>query len=390
MDRKMISEALGGIDGKYIREALDAAPSGMAYAPGKETDNMNKRKITRPARILLIAAVLAMVLAMGVGAYAADIFGFRALIAEGRMSYDEPSEKVVSLTQPQDSPEELGNAVSERLAASEAAWVEWSEYKTVSSFDLSEPEVFKNTPEGTSRMEVTASSDGSYTARYYDGDGELLKETAMSAEEYEAMRAYDDVVARGGIEGYDFNYNVCSSEEAAKLEEIAAKYGLALRREMNLAWSSETTGQSGEDFYTNEELTELTATEMGNSGNIFNEVPVGFDKVYWFDEGSFCVSYYVALPSSGEQVTCYGYNSMYGTLSSGDEVITTVNEENFTSREYTAADGTVLTIMENGSEAFIYAFLENSFYAQHIGSGDMTVEDVNCVADMINYSLIGK
>lgn len=383
----MISEAISGIDEKYIIEALK--PSGIAYAAGKETDNMNKRKITRPARILLVAAALAMVLGIGVGAaYVTDFFGFRALIMEDKLSADDPAQKVVSLTQPQGSPENMDAAIAEKLSINEQAWAEWREYKTTSLDITEEPEAFKNVPEGTCRMEVEESAEG-YTAQYYDENDELIKEAPMSAEEYEAMRAYDETMASGGIAGYDFNYNVGTNEEAEKLEEIAAKYGLKLRGEHQIALSSETMGLEGEGYYTNAQLCEMTA-DMGNGGNIFNEVPVGFDKVYWFDEGSFCVSFYAILPSSGEEVTCYSYNSMYGTLSSGNEVVSEVKEEEFTSREYTTSDGTVLTILENGSEAYIYAFLENSFFAQRIGTANMTAEDVNCVADMINYSLIGK
>ncbi len=381
MDKKLISEALGCIDEDYIIEALEL--SGGAYARGKENETMNGRKITKPARILLIAAALAMVMALGVGAYAADVFGFRALIL------GDPMENVVSLTKAQDVPETLDAAISEKLAASKAAWDEWSEYKTNRPFNMEKPEVYEYIPAGTYRMEVFENSEGGYSASYYDENDELIEEKAMSAEEYEALRAFDEVMI-GNFDGYDFNYNVCSEEDADKLEEIAAKYGLVLKRDVNIAWSSETTGQSGENAYTNEELAELTSEKMGNSGNIFAKVPDGFDKAYWYDEGSFCVSFYVTLPSSGEQVTCYGYNSMYGTLYSGREVVAEANVDEFASREYVSADGTVLTILENGSEAYIYVFLEDSFYVQHIGTADMTVKDVNYIADYISYALIGK
>ena len=140
-------------------------------------------------------------------------------------------------------------------------------------------------------------------------------------------------------------------------------------------------------------LCELTATEMGNSGNIFRSVPVGFDKVYWFDEGTFAVSFYVDLPSGGRRLTCYSYNSMYSTLSSGREVMGDVNKAEFNSREYTTADGTVLSVLENGTEAYLYVFLENSFFAQHIyamDSSPITQEDVNHVADYLNYHLISQ
>ena len=52
------------------------------------------------------------------------------------------------------------------------------------------------------------------------------------------------------------------------LEQIAAEHGLALQGGVragyvNVAWSSDTTGLTGEGFYTNEELAELTASFAG-------------------------------------------------------------------------------------------------------------------------------
>ena len=160
---------------------------------------------------------------------------------------------------------------------------------------------------------------------------------------------------------------------------------------MQSALSSETGGISGAGFLTNQQLAEKTA-EMGCAGNIFYETPVGFDKVYWFGEGTFCVSYYVDLPSSGERVTCYGYNSMYSTLSSGYEVVAPeLNLDSFSEYSHTAPDGTELNILFNGRKAYIYVYLENSFFAMHIRSENgMTEEDVNYIADTLNYSLIGQ
>ena len=180
-------------------------------------------------------------------------------------------------------------------------------------------------------------------------------------------------------------------KDADKLEEIAAKYGLKLRKGHQLLWSSETTGMSGAGFITNQQLAEKTA-EIGCAGNIFYETPVGFDKVYWYDEGTFCVSYYVDLPSSGERVTCYGYNSMYSTLSSGKEVINWErNLDAFTQRSHTAPDGTELSILSNGRDAYIYVYLENSFFAMHVHSEEgVTEEDMNYIADTLKYSLIGQ
>ena len=65
--------------------------------------------------------------------------------------------------------------------------------------------------------------------------------------------------------------------------------------------------------------------------------------------------------------------------------------EQFLTRTYTALDGTELTIMQKGNEAFLYVYLEESFYEMHMQC-DTTLsdEDVNRIADNLNYHNIGN
>ena len=107
------------------------------------------------------------------------------------------------------------------------------------------------------------------------------------------MVEYMDMQARG-YDGYDWNYRIRTAADAMKLEEIAARYGLALRGPMTVVYSRETAAElgmtaTGNLYYTNAEIAEFSASKMGCAGNIFNAVPAGFDKAYWFDEGTFCV-----------------------------------------------------------------------------------------------------
>ncbi|MEI3100385.1 MAG: hypothetical protein V8T45_00680 [Oscillospiraceae bacterium] len=276
--------------------------------------------------------------------------------------------------------------LEEKLAASKAAWAEWEDYRYNG---IGIPEAFSFVKEKSCGLLVTENDDGSVTVEIIDnGESEFM---TVSAEEFEQFEAWGERQSGGTYGDYDFNYKVQSQEDADKLEEIAAKYGLKLRKGHQLLWSSETTGMSGAGFITNQQLAEKTA-EIGCAGNIFYETPVGFDKVYWYDEGTFCVSYYVDLPSSGERVTCYGYNSMYSTLSSGKEVINWErNLDAFTQRSHTAPDGTELSILSNGRDAYIYVYLENSFFAMHVHSEEgVTEEDMNYIADTLKYSLIGQ
>jgi len=91
-------------------------------------------------------------------------------------------------------------------------------------------------------------------------------------------------------------------------------------------------------------------------------------------------------------VDCYGYNSMYATLSSGREVVSQISEpERFQTRAHTAPDGTELTIMQKDNEAFLYVYLPDSFFEMHIQSDSaLSDADVDAVADNLNYGNIGK
>lgn len=374
------------IDDELLAQALAPVKSRKAQGkPGKKL-----------YRTLLIAAIIASF--MVTAAFAAGLLDFRALLLEDTLEIDGQELSKISLTQPQAVPEETNAADSqenalkdrdgleEKLAASKAAWAEWEEYR---NNGIVLPEAFSFVTEKSCGLEITENDDGSVTVEIIDdGESEFM---TVRAEEYEQFEDWAKRQLGGSYGDYDFKYQVGSKDDADKLEEIAAKYGLKLRKGQQLMWSSETTGMSGDGFLSNRQLAEKTS-EMGCAGNIFYETPVGFDKVYWFDEGTFCVSYYVDLPSSGERVTCYGYNSMYSTLSSGKEVINWEEDlDSFAQRSHTAPDGTELTILSNGSNAYIYVYLENSFFAMHIRSEKgITEEDVNYIADTLNYSLIGQ
>ncbi len=374
------------MDDKMLEEAL-------ATAADKRAKTGSGRRVYRT---LLIAAIIASF--MVTAAYAAGLLDFRALLLDETVEWDGQELSQISLTQPQAVPEETESAITqenalkdtegleEKLAASKAAWAEWQDYRYNG---IALPEAFSFVKEKSCGLIVTENDDGSVTVEIIDnGESEFM---TVSAEEFEQFEAWGERQSGGTYGDYDFNYQVQSQEDADKLEEIAAKYGLKLRKGHQLMWSSETTGMSGAGFITNQQLAEKTA-EIGCAGNIFYDTPVGFDKVYWYDEGTFCVSYYVDLPSSGERVTCYGYNSMYSTLSNGKEVINWErNLDSFAQRSHTAPDGTELSILSNGRDAYIYVYLENSFFAMHVHSEEgVTEEDMDYIADTLNYSLIGQ
>ena len=438
LDSLTLLRAMNGIHGE------DVFMAGKTYFESRKT-----RTTRRIVHITLLAAVLISLLT--VGAYASGFLGLRAImipeasievseapasVAQSRdipeetgstapISTPEPQEAagnaLVSITQPQAVPEELDSATKEKVENAHAAWDEWQNWRRTSPDIPHEPQAFMP-PKGSAITNYEDNGDGTYTISFYgkevlaliheqpDGEPdfsaatplEVRTATAEEMAEKESWMEYTNL----SYGDYDFNYDIHNEREAAKLEEIAAKYGLRLRRGQTLLWSKETTEKmdaefnaqhgtslhtdtSDPRFLTDRELCDRISA-VGCSGDLFREIPWGFDKVYYFDEGTFCVSYDQEL-SDGRRVNCYGYNSMYATLSSGREVVSRITDpEQFLIRTHTAPDGTELTILQKEKEAFLYVYLPNSFFEMHIQSdGVLSEADVDAAADNLNYSGIG-
>ncbi len=410
MNRSDLSRVFNAIEDAYIEEALLASPQKAAAEKGMHT--MNKKTYThrRTKRIITFALAACLLLALGAAAYAFDLFGLRAIkIEDGATPYklerradgtaewvENPDGALVSITQPQDVPEELDPAVAEKVKNSELAWAEWDTWRREHA--LRPPEVF-DSPEGSSSFNTTENPDGTVTLEFFevmrnedgrpvlDENGDIILETlatrTATAEEYAEFQRVMEIIARG-FSGYDYSYHVQTQEMADKLEEIAAKYGLNLRNSATVLlqnFEGNPTGLSLEEMH-------ARTDEICGSG-FFRSPPTGYDKIYYFDEGTFCVSFYTtedyyAGPS------CYFYNSPYSTLSSGREAVGQIDDVNSVSqRVHTAPDGTELTVIRSDREVFAYAYLENSFATASIHNIDgLSDADVDRIIDMINFSAI--
>lgn len=411
MDIRLDEETKALLWGEILRAAEEDTP------PEPEEHVMKKQSLSTTLRITLIAA--ALVCLFTVTASAAGFLGPKAIVIADRTAaaptdVSESPAALASLTQPQEVPDGLDPAVAAKIENSRAAWADWQAWKHDPANVPQEPEAFR-WPEGADSSSWIENDDGTTTITYYDYDkllslppeerdkrvadgspGELIETRTVSREDMDAWNAYCDYV-NTSYGGYDFNYDVHTAQEAAALETIAARYGLSLRRSTTPLWSRETVEASGADidagdprFLTNAELCERVR-EIGCHGELFTAVPRGFDKVYYFDEGTFCVSFELELPS-GEPANCYGYNSVYSTLSSGREVVSQIQDPDaFTVRMHTAPDGTEVTLLQDGGQAFLYVYLDNSFFEESIqGPADMTDEDLDYIADYLIYSNIGR
>lgn len=396
---------------QILREAEEDAP------PQTEVQNMKTRNMHKIIRIGLLAAVIASFLA--VGAYAAGFLGSRAILIEEPAVTDGSA--LVSISQPQAAPEEL-DEVAQKIENAKAAWAEWRSWRETSPDLPHEPAVFLPPANNVSSTYVD-NPDGGCTIYYHDNESfqKMMEATPEGTEPDYAAYAIETRIAtpeevaqdnafheyvQSEYGNYDFNYDIHTEAEARKLEEIAAKYGLDLRHGSTLLWCKESVEEMdaemnaayGTDIHTDTSdprflpKAELIARISGVAchGDLFRDAPRGFDKVYYFDEGSFCVSFY--LDSAGKRLNCYGYNSVYSTLSSGREVLTRIQDPaKLQTRTHTAPDGTELTILQGGNEAFLYVYLNDSFFEEHITcESSLTDADVDLAADALVYSNIGR
>lgn len=384
--------ALNHVGSDFIHEAEFSKIEYIQQKP-KHT-GMSRRFIS-----ILVAACL--LLSLGIVACATDLFGIRALfIKDGKpvpAGFEDGG--YMSVTQPQEVPEEMSADIKDKIENSSKAWAEWERWRKENG--IRRPEVF-DPPEGCSSSEYIQNGDGTITVIFYkksanplfDENGkyagvekEEIERRVATAEEFEQDMLYADAMAKG-IEGYDFNYNVYSQEMADKLEEIAASYGLKLRHEITIMY--ENFGDFTE-FNTFEEVNDKVNEVCAGGKNFFRKVPTGFEKFYYYDEGTFAVSFYTTENKTNMGTSCYLYNSPYGTLSSGYEITSLIRDISAMSTYiHTAPDGTEVTVLHNGADMFAYVYLENSFVTMtfHQTEG-LSTEEINRIIDMVNFSAIG-
>lgn len=339
----------------------------------------------RTKRIVTLALAAALILTLGVVAYAVDLFGIRAVFIKDSAPVENPDGGYVSFTQPQDVPEEMDESIRAKIDNSTKAWAEWTAWSRENG--IYEPESCK-APEGTKSSTVEENADGTLTMIFYsDGSSENeIERRIVSMEEYEAFEAFWEARAKG-FSGYDFNYHVYSQEMADKLEEIASEYGLRLRHKQTQMWQNIGIVTNGFD---REEITARINEICAGGKNFFRTEPTGYDKFYYFDEGTFAVSFFTTDNLTNTGTSCYLYNSPYRTMSSGYEIFEKVGDAGaFTAKSHTTPDGTKLTILQNGTDMYAYVYLENSFVTLHIMQlNGLTDAEIDAILDMVDYSTI--
>lgn len=397
--------------------------------PSERGSRRNKGGGKNLRRTLLIAAVIASF--MTVTALASEFYGFKSLVREEReqlMAQEQPDGSLDSSTVTvydigQTRPYEGPDWAMEWVDKARQAFSEWRSYKE-EKLEAYYREKLPNLKDiltisdnggpGYDGIDVQDNGDGTYTFTLWryeeDPDNlapdifgnmapaykEVLDPATSVAVDQAEKEAFDEEMLRmatlGGYGDYHHIYGVADAEEAEKLEELAAEYGLSLR-------SGQLTKYAGDD--SDEGLNQSLGQAVGR-GDIYREAPE-FDHYSTFQSGSFQSAANITL-SDGRKLSTYLCSTAYGEMVDGLEVggFTVREDEPMTTRSYTAADGTELTISQNGSQAIVYAYLDksyitmtmeiNSYRSPGVPETDFSLDEaaVNYAADFINYKNIGK
>ena len=394
------------VDSYFLIEAMNGVHDEQVVLAGQMLGYFEEKEGMRPHRRLwstLLVAAIIISLFTGV-AYAANLFGIQALLTKKEPSSENPNGGYLSFSQPQELPEGMDSTIREKIDNSTNAWAEWMEW--ISENGLSIPGVY-DPPEGTSFLEETENEDGTYTLRFYSypdkpldasvllehmqrgdySDLILLDERIATKEERDRDIEVEDARARG-FGDYDYPYYVYTQEMADQLEGIASRYGLRLRHKKTSMFQN-YNGQT--EYFTREEITTKINEICCGGKPFFRSEPTGYDKFYYFDEGTFAISFYTSNDLTNAGTRCYLYNSPYGTLSSGFEIFEEVKDiSGFSVRSHTTPDGTELTVLQNGSDMYAYVYLDSSFVTLHIMQlNGLSEAEIDAILDMMNFSYIG-
>ena len=406
MKRETITRMLNGLDDRYIGEAAAFDPDAVQGGPERIVPMKKKRIIT-------LALAAALLIALGVTAYAGGWFDRKQVVIVEPRSTKEPEAEEIEIV---DGETETIEITGEEMGEGQRVltpYVPPEEERRVSVTqalvvpdDLDAETYARASNTVAAYNEFLAWENGLEPAP--EEPTEILNKRAeqgwdaLTDEEKQIFRDYSQA-------SQDYSRRI--SEETARVKrQITEKYGLreqpVLQAESNLfSWETWEAGdlfhfgeirhdyRRMEGMLSNQELADWISENCCH-GDYFTAVPDGFDKVYRMTEGDFCVSYYLDLQQEGylNWTGCYAYCSSYEVFHDGWEVgMWLLDGVNTTERSYTAADGTELTIIRTGNQAVIYAFLKDYFFTETVHS-PVELDDamLDRIAESINYQNIGK
>ena len=336
-------------------------------------------------RILIVAAVAVLVLALSVAAYAAGWFGLSGVLKKESVgattiwqvenqkpvATTPPQAGKVTMTQPQDGPEQyMAKADNVR-----AAWDEWTACR-----DGYEEQMLWLQPGETM---ITDDQGNCYAKNKATGAERLLEIPDDEMREY--YEAHEQAVKDLG---YDYRYGVATEEMAAKLEEIAGKYGLRLRKgEPELRWSNELTSVDGDPrFLAPKEFPALMAAELGR-GRVLAAASVHVDKLYWYSTGTFAFN----MSFAEDAPYVYGHFTCWDDMMTEMEFTKLIEDVSAVAeRSHTAPDGTEFSVITDAEECIFYAYLERGFFTASFSSTGMSDTEIDALIDAFICSNMGK
>lgn len=388
MNRELLSKAVGNIDDRFIAEARFSVPEDASGA-SERIVHMKKK------RIISLALAAALILALGVVAYAANWFGIRGLLRQDSLGdtvvyHDEdgiPNIEIghhsgrLSISEAQDAPEEYREWIEKKTAAYE----EWAAYYT-EIHTLPEPyapfiglSILEEKPDGTVDIIIERDESG--------------KKETISVSAEEAKKLLDRLEAMGTPYGnYGNEYGVFDAESEAKLLEIASKYGLT-PRQSGESYTCATA--AGNRYRSVDDI--LALLNAQNSGSVFSKAPSFFDSVVLYGNSGFYFNAYMPL-TNGEHPLITGRFTPWTEMPAvGDQTmdIRVLNVEGVEERGATAADGTEVTIIADQNQVTFYAYLESGLFvgnwtlAHNSDRYALTEQDVDEIVNMLIYSNMG-
>lgn len=404
-------------------DAEDVTPRRARHVRERQKPRVKPAIIIAAAAVVLIAVIVGIILSKR-GGSEANSSGSETLRTSSDISVAVVTQTPVSYEGPKKSVKKLENI--------QKAMQEWSDYKAAAKQEyiaanlpafadfLAEDDYFDGT-------DVVENGDGtvSFIHWKYDEDWGNTTVSAITgqeeptltqkfdyeysltveAEEAEGYEAYVTAFAADGSYGdYNASYGVGSESDAQKLEEIAAKYSLTLRKGEG---TSRGFGEASD-----EELASALASTVGH-GAIYTVTPE-IDYFTYYDNGAFQCMAELRLEDGRRMYTLLcatPYTEMLDALSANG--ISVQNNDEMVTRDYTSADGTALTVSQNSDQAILYAYLDNCYVVVDMGINSwreapaeddtdearaakqettlsLSDEVVNFTANCINFTNIGK
>ena len=325
MKREQLSNIIGNLDDRQIAEAYQFDPA----RSGRSPERIGRMKIKR---IVTFALAAVLILALGVTGYAV----YRGRVQDLVMKIGETEDIVLINEDPSDI---VIVGEEPELPAADQESVSYDPLPE--DVDMISLQGYANSPE------YQAALAWAEFQHNYDRDGKILDSVGNDP------TPWDEKYGHNG-------YTVYSQEMADKIDEIAAQYGLTLH--------------SG--FLFAGDMAELYA-RFGQFGKISNGAG------YYFDDGTF------QCDCEREGTTFQLRRCMKGTLDTVSLNIT--DAEQYEQWEYETACGETVLLALGPGKALILAESEQSFVVVNVLSGTdygLTVEDVQTLADSINFSIL--